>query len=267
VRATSPTTAFPVAAAALALMAAVLLPLAIPSAAQAERWLRPVPGEVVRAFDYSRAAPFAAGAHRGADLAAPSGTIVRSACSGHVVHAGAVAGPELVVSVRCGRRRVSYLPLATADVRAGAAIRAGMRLGTLAPGHGGLHFGVRRERDRFGYEDPTALLAPPAVPHPPTTPPRRDRPRIAPRAAPTPAARPHPPSMPVSEPATAPPIAAWPAAAPRPFSGRTPAALAPWPVWLGIAALLTGAVGSATIRVRRRAALQRARAAPSLGAG
>ena len=58
-RAISLPTALPVAAAALALVAAVLAPLAVPSTALAERWQRPVPGEVARPFSYSRAAPFA----------------------------------------------------------------------------------------------------------------------------------------------------------------------------------------------------------------
>lgn len=283
-RAISLPTALPVAAAAFAIVAAVLAPLAVPSAALAERWLRPVPGEVARPFDYSRAAPFAGGAHRGADIAAPPGTVVRSACPGRVVHAGAVAGPELVVSVRCGSRRVTYLPLATVDVRPETTIRAGTRVGTLARGHPGLHFGVRRETDPFGYEDPLRLLSPPPRPAPPAAipPSRRDRPRTAPRpaprAAPAPpiAARPAP-ALPPREhrprpttappPRAAPPTAAWPAAVPRPLAGHPPASLAPWPVWVGLAALLTGAIGSATFRVRRRAARQRARAAPSMQAG
>jgi murein DD-endopeptidase MepM/ murein hydrolase activator NlpD len=274
-RATSPPIALPVAAAALALIAAVLASLAVPSAALAERWLRPVPGEVARPFGYSRAAPFARGAHRGADLTARPGAAVRSACPGRVVHAGAVAAPALVVSVRCGGRRVSYLPLATVAVRAGDQVRAGTRLGTLAAGHGGLHLGVRREADPFGYEDPAALLPPRAPRQPPTLTPadRRDRPASAPRPAPRPALRAHAPSsMPVFAPATTPRIATWPRAPriatwPRAPAGHAAAALAPWPVWLGVAALLTGAVGSASIGARRRGARrQRTRAAPSLQA-
>jgi murein DD-endopeptidase MepM/ murein hydrolase activator NlpD len=272
VRAISLPTALPVAAAAFAIVAAVLAPLAVPSAALAERWLRPVPGDVARPFEYSRAAPFAGGAHRGVDLAAPPGTVVRSACAGSVVHAGAVAGPDEVVSVRCGNRRVSYLPLASVAVREGAKIREGATLGTLAPGHAGLHLGVRRENDRFGYEDPAALLRSPAPATPPlAAPPSRPaRPRLAPppivrparpRLAPRPAGRPTPALRP------APRVAAWPATSPRPLAGRAPSSLARWPVWLGLAVLLAGAVGSRTLVVRRRDARSHALEVASVQSG
>jgi murein DD-endopeptidase MepM/ murein hydrolase activator NlpD len=231
VRATSLPTARSVAAAALALVAAVLAPLAAPSTALAERWLRPVPGELARPFAYDRAAPFTAGAHRGADLAARPGAPVRAACAGRVVHAGAVAGRDRVVSVRCATRRVSYLPLATIAVTEGARIRAGSPIGTIARGHGGLHLGVRAEGDPFGYEDPMALLRAPAEPFAPAPRPPTPRPAVhpgRPRAVPRPA-----PSR-------------------RPVAGRAPSSPAPWPVWLGLAALLAGAAGSGTIAVRRR---------------
>jgi murein DD-endopeptidase MepM/ murein hydrolase activator NlpD len=229
-------------------MAAVLAPLAVPSAALAERWLRPVPGEVARPFSYSSDTPFARGAHRGADLAAPPGTPVRAACGGRVIHAGAVAGRENVVSIRCGGRRVSYLPLATLAVRAGATIRPGAPIGTVAPGHGGLHVGIRREGDPFGYEDPMALLPAPGHPFTPAPRPaaRRAPPRIAPR-----------PSTPAARPATM----------PRPLAGRPPSSLAPWPVWVGLAALLSGAAGSGTIAARRRLVRRRARAASPIEVG
>ena len=84
-------------------MAAVLAPLAVPSTALAERWLRPVPGEVARPFSYARTTPFVAGAHRGADLAAAPGTIVRAAHeAGHAVTAVPGASAALAALVCAG---------------------------------------------------------------------------------------------------------------------------------------------------------------------
>lgn len=230
--AAAPRIAACVAAAACALLVAVLAP----AAAAGGRWLRPVDGEVARAFSYTRADPFAAGAHRGVDLAAAPGAAVRAACAGRVVHAGAVAGREQVVSLSCGERRVSFLPLAVVAVRAGDRVSAGAPIGTVAPGHGGLHVGVRRERDRFGYEDPLEQLAGsrrPSVPAPPPPVPR-SAPPAAPRA-PAPRARP-----------------AWrsPASVTEPVIGAS--APAPWPVWAGLALLACGVAGSGTIAIRRR---------------
>jgi murein DD-endopeptidase MepM/ murein hydrolase activator NlpD len=216
----------------LPLVALVGALLALPATAAADGWLPPVAGEMVRPFDYTRAAPFTPGAHRGVDLAARPGAAVRSACAGTVVHAGSVAGGAPVVSVGCGGRRVSYGPLASVAIRVGAHIRPGAPIGTLAPGHGGLHLGVRRARDPFGYEDPVALLGRPGSPFAPA--PRAARPRRPARRA----ARPVPP-----RPAPPPP-----APAPRP---ATPGS-APWPVWAGLAMLLSGAAGSGTLVVRRR---------------
>ena len=224
-------------------MAAVLVPLADPSTAVAQRWLRPVPGEVARPFSYARAAPFAAGAHRGADLAAPRGTPVRAACSGRVVHAGPVAGHDDVASVRCGERRVSYLPLAAVAVPEGAAVRAGAPIGAVAAGHGGLHFGVRREGDPFGYEDPLALIGRPARRHAPL-------PRLRPKpAARSPMTRPARPRL-AGRRSSRPRLARIPR--PEPIGLDRRPAPAPWPVLAGLAAVLSGAAGSGTIAVRRR---------------
>ena len=237
-RATSPPTAARVAAATLL---AVAVALVAPSAARATRWVRPVPGEVVRAFAYARAAPFTAGAHRGVDLRARPGSAVRAACAGRVVHAGPVAGRGAVVSVRCGRRRVSHLPLASVTVRAGAEVRAGAPIGRLAPGHGGLHLGVRREADPFGYEDPAALL--PSAPRPLPPAETRTRPKQPRTVRPRPLVA-RPPHLPVF------------ATPPGPVPARAPPqtpAQPPWTVWAGLALGLTGAAGSgAAVRVRRR---------------
>lgn len=194
------------------------------SAAAAEpRWVPPVRGAPTRLFHLTH--PFARGQHRGVDLAA-DGEPVRAACSGRVVFAGRVAG-EGTVSQRCGRWRVSYAPLRSLAVRAGAAAGPGTRLGRAS---GELHFGVRREGRRFGYVDPLRFLgarrsAPPVA----APPPREGRRPVTPRAVRSPRApraipaRPHPPPV-----------------------------LAPWPVWLGLLLGLTGLLGAGRLRLPYR---------------
>jgi hypothetical protein len=190
-------------------------------------WTPPVPGPPTRLFDLGPD-PFARGRHRGVDLDAAPGERVRSACGGRVVFAGRVAGAG-TVSVRCGPWRSTYAPLERIAVRAGARVGPGRRLGRVsagaaraagrsggAAGHAGLHFGVRRESERFGYVDPLRFLAGPRRAPPPVVPARLPRRAMRPR----PAARP----------------------------SRPPPGLAPWPVWLGLALLMTGLAGAGTLR-------------------
>jgi hypothetical protein len=169
---------------------AVLIALALAAPAHAA-WRPPVDGRVTRPFDYGPH-PFAAGRHRGADFAAPTASRVRSVCGGRVVFAGTAGRNGGVVTVRCGRRRVTHLPLATLAVHAGARVDTGDALGTLAASHrhAGVHVGVRRAGDAFGYVDPLRFIRPtsrpaPLVPHagPRVTSPRAPR-LTAPRAAP-----------------------------------------------------------------------------------
>src|SRR5829696_3351198 len=131
------------------------------SAFATPHWTPPVSGEPVNLFHYGPN-PFLAGQHRGVDFAARGP--VRAACAGRVVFAGKVAGAG-TVSVRCGRWRVSYAPLARVTVREGERVGAGARLGRSPRG---IHFGVRREGRRFGYVDPLRFLGagrtPPAAP-------------------------------------------------------------------------------------------------------
>jgi hypothetical protein len=225
-----------------------------------------VPGSVARAFAYG-SDPFRAGWHRGVDLSARPGAVVRAACAGRV----ATARPGLV-TLRCGPWRVTHLPLASVSVRRGEAVTAGRPVGTLGASaeHAGLHLGVRRAGERFGYVDPLRFFgtSPPGVPPVPRVATRPAPPAAAPRADPVP--RGH--RMPRAGPRPAsPPAAATPPAAPRyPVPGEVrvfvPAGvrgLAPWPAWAGLALILLGAAGGGVrIGVRRRRARVRA-AVPS----
>ena len=193
----------------------------------------PVGGGVVSGFDVA-ANPFAPGQHRGADFAAAPGDPVRAACGGRVVVAGRVGSSGRLVTVRCGRFRVTHMPMDAVDVRAGAVIRRGARLGRVgrSDDHAGLHLGVRRDGRRFGYVDPLRFLAADPPVSPPAAAPRRvyrapppPQPvarRLAPRAAPGPRV--------VATPAVV--------TGDRTSGART---LAPWPAWAGLALVLAGA--------------------------
>jgi hypothetical protein len=205
--------------------------------APAASWRPPVAGGVTRGFDLG-SNPFEGGRHRGLDLAAPPGTAVRAACGGRVVVAGRVGTNGGVVTVRCGRWRVSHMPLAAITVRRGSVIRRGDLVGRAArsPEHRGLHLGVRREGVRFGYVDPRRFLG--RDYDPPVIGGRRSRPRTRVRPprlgpAPRPATR-APAVMRERVPAGLDPA--------RPASSSTRAARgpAPWPVWAGLALFLTG---------------------------
>ena len=101
--------------------------------------------------------------HRGLDLQAVPGQVVRSAADGVVTFAGQVGGRGVVV-VATGGWRASYEPVA-AHVAVGEPVEAAQPLGVLAPsgGHCGapascLHWGLRAGEH---YLDPRWLLEPP----------------------------------------------------------------------------------------------------------
>ena len=118
----------------------------------------PVSGPVVRGFE-PQAGPFGAG-HRGIDVAAASGSPVRSAEAGVVAFAGRIGG-DLHVSIdHPDGVRTSYAFLGSIDVKAGSSVARGTRVGTVGAGHPGsdaphLHFGARYAGQ---YIDPLLLL-------------------------------------------------------------------------------------------------------------
>jgi murein DD-endopeptidase MepM/ murein hydrolase activator NlpD len=134
----------------------VLRSTVVPSTAY--RWPLDGTPRLVRRFD-PPPQRWASG-HRGVDLAAAAGTVVRAAGPGVVVFAGHIAGRGVVSVEHAGGLRTTYEPLEPA-VSSGQRVAAGDPLGTLAAGHAGcpqpacLHWGLRRGAE---YLDPLALL-------------------------------------------------------------------------------------------------------------
>ena len=143
----------------------LLVALMTGDARGSSRWSWPVKGAVLTKYSNDDANPYAAGMHRGIDVAAPAGTVVRAARAGEVTYAGPLGYSGLTVAVRTPDRYVtSYLHLSAVAVRRGESVAGGTRLGavgttgrrsTPAP-H--LHFGVRIAGTEHRYVDPLALL-------------------------------------------------------------------------------------------------------------
>lgn len=132
------------------------------------------PPAITRPFDPPDA-PYGAG-HRGIDLAAGPGAVVRALLPGRVAFIGQVAGTP-VVTVDHGGWRSTYQPV-QAEVAVGQTVRAGEVIGHTAPtgGHCAgqcLHLGVIVAD---AYRDPLAVLMGPPVLKPTLTP-RRAVPR------------------------------------------------------------------------------------------
>jgi len=129
----------------------------------ATSWLSPLPASTVSA-DFVPAATYGSG-HRGLDLSAQPGVVVRAVTEGTVALAGQVAGKPVVVLLvddpSLGRLRVTYEPVIP-DVEAGDLVLPGQQIGTLADsgGHCGrvphcLHLGVKQSGH---YLNPAGFL-------------------------------------------------------------------------------------------------------------
>jgi murein DD-endopeptidase MepM/ murein hydrolase activator NlpD len=198
---------------ALIFAAALLLVLLAAAPARAD-WVWPVEGEVITPYRNGDD-PYAAGQHRGIDIAAATGTTVVAAAGGEVRFAGTAGSSGITVSIRTadGLFDTSYLHLSSAAVRKGQRVATGEAVGAVgttgvrSAARPHLHFGLRDAGTRHAYHDPLTFLPPPAL--------------APPRPRPTPAPSPVPePLTPEPEPEQAP--AARPPPAPVPLPHRLP---------------------------------------------
>jgi hypothetical protein len=222
-----------------ALIPITLVAVLLPAAPARADWVWPVRGEVITPYRNGDD-PYAAGQHRGIDIAAQPGTPVLAAAGGEVRFAGTAGSSGLTVSIRTadGLYDTSYLHMSATAVRKGQRIAAGEAVGAVGttgvrsaePAH--LHFGVRDAGSDHAYHDPLAFLPP--TPAPP------ERPRPEPGPSPTPVPLlPEPEGVRVPRPAprhaSAPRHAPVPrhAAVPRhvPVPGHAPAATGPDAGW------------------------------------
>lgn len=126
-------------------------------------WTWPVTGPVIRGFD-PPGSPFGSG-HRGIDIAAPVGTLVRAPATGVVSFAGKVGG-RLFVTIDHGGGLLSTCSfLSGLLVRRGDLVVQGQGIALSGSGHAGdtipnVHLGVRLVGQ---YVDPLDYLASPSV--------------------------------------------------------------------------------------------------------
>ena len=124
-------------------------------------WQPPVPGEVVRAYRPPERS-FGPG-HRGVDLAASPGDLVRSPATGVLLLAGPIGGRPVLVVLDGQGRRATLEPV-VALVGEGDAVEAGAVVGRV--GRGGhcdgrcVHLGARLDEpgEPAAYLPPLALL-------------------------------------------------------------------------------------------------------------
>jgi hypothetical protein len=170
---------------------------AAPAGANAEGWTWPLAGPVITPYLNDNSRPYAAGMHRGIDIAAAVGTKVVSAHAGSVTYAGSLGSSGLTVAVATsdGAYVTSYLHLSRISVKRGDALEAGGEVGgvgttgTRSATEPHLHFGVRRADEPDSYVDPQSLLPTPTPPQravPQASVPARLPVRAGPASAPVP---------------------------------------------------------------------------------
>jgi hypothetical protein len=132
-------------------------------AAPAASWTWPADGQVIRAFSLGDD-PYAAGQHRGVDIAGDTGSSARAPAAGTVSFAGTVPGNGRTVTIKSADGyAVTLVGLGSIGVAKNALVNEGDTVGTIAPAPGdgtpaNVHLGIRVASDPDGYVDPLGLL-------------------------------------------------------------------------------------------------------------
>jgi hypothetical protein len=145
----------------------VLLPVLVATlvgAPPALAWTWPADGPVLQPFVLGDD-PYAAGQHRGIDVAGIAGAPVHAPAGGSVSFAGTVPGGGRTVTIQTADGyAVTLLHLGTLGVSRGVVIDEGATVGTLGMSGDAehavpsVHFGVRVAADPQGYLDPLLFL-------------------------------------------------------------------------------------------------------------
>ncbi len=145
----------------------VLLPVLLATlvcAPPALAWTWPQDGPVLQPFVLG-GDPYAAGQHRGIDVAGPAGAPVRAPTAGTVSFAGTVPSGGRTVTIQTADGfAVTLLHLGSLGVVRGATVAEGASVGTLTSGGDADHavpyvqMGVRIAADPQGYLDPLLFL-------------------------------------------------------------------------------------------------------------
>ncbi|MSO95221.1 MAG: M23 family metallopeptidase [Thermoleophilia bacterium] len=154
----------------LVLMFVVLA--ALVAAPQSWAWTWPLSGAVLRPYSLGPD-PYAAGQHRGIDIAGVRGDPVRAPAAGTISFAGVVPSSGRTVTIQTEGYAVSLTHLGEFSVVKGDSVSEGYVIGTA--GTSGdpewplpyVHLGIRVSSAADGYVDPATLLPPRAVVPPP----------------------------------------------------------------------------------------------------
>jgi Peptidase family M23 len=189
-------------------------------------WTWPADGPVLRPFVLGDD-PYAAAQHRGVDIAAPLGELVRAPASGVVSFAGTVPGGGRTVTIETADGySVTLVHLGSVAVERHQTLVEGAGVGSAGPSGQAehpepyVHLGVRVTADPNGYVDPLGLL--PSREAPPPTPPVPPVEQV-PEAPPAPPPLPEAPGAPVPVPQT--PVPAPATSGPPAASVSTPTAV------------------------------------------